>query len=502
MSYRTESERCGRPYRSVIKTVIAAIIVLFIVSSGLAVPSALAYSNPNELLLAGGHEGHEGHETSTDSKSSGKAKNDNDASALPSDDFEHDHDGGQRLMVVLRIIEVVTIIAVGAVFFFRYALWRKEQEAPPIGFTQNGERIVLAAAVLIFAITGLSRLDMLADQFEGVPWSDIASSTMVGKMAVLRPAAFIVMLLLAFAPQREQDWAVPVNGLLAIGVVITFPITGHAYALSQGVSAAIAAHSIHMATAAIWFGGLAGLWSMSCRSSLSGRLMPVANRFSLYALPSITVIVISGIWLTATQLPSWSSLWSSQYGKLAIAKSALLLLVVVIAAAHRLLRNKNSGSKAAVIGVRAEIVLAVALFAVAGWLSTTSPPPPEKAVLAAEPIYWHVMGDKAHMTLKIDPGEKKGEELVRLYVWLPEASGEPASASLRLTPSGLEIPISLQPLEKDPFSFPGFTKYTYLAEGDYLNAEFEGMLQVEITNQSGETFNYEKTLSPQDSGNS
>jgi len=262
---------------------------------------------------------------------------------------------------------------------------------------------------------------------------------------------------------------------------------------------AIIAHTVHMGTAAVWFGGLTGLWMLTYRPAGSEVMLRTGDKFAMYALPSIVLIIISGIWLTLDHLSSWSQLWSSDYGRLALVKIVLLLLVVGIAAVHRLLRSKASGERALIWGVRAEIVAAVALIVFAGWLSTTSPPPYSPPNAAREPVYWHVMGEHAHMTLRVNES-KGGSQVVKLDVWLREDQGEPDELRVEFVPETgdaagtVAIPVELQEGGSDPFGFPGFNKYSYSAEGAYLGAAEGGRLKVSFKDESGEAFAYEKPL--------
>jgi len=428
---------------------------------------------------------------------------DSAASASSSSGGEHNHAGGHGLMVFLRIAEVLAALAAGGILFFRYALWRNEDSEPPIGFSLRAEQFVIAAAAIIWIASGWSRIDMLASQFSGIAWNDILSQTMVGKVSFLRPSAAVIILLLAFAPKREAVWANPVKWLLAAGIIVTFPMTGHAYAAAEDAMVSIIAHTVHMGTAAVWFGGLTGLWMLTYRPGGSKALLRTGDRFAMYALPSIVLIIISGVWLTLNHLSSWSQLWSSDYGRLALVKIVLLLLVVGIAAVHRLLRSKASGERALVWGVRVEIVAAIALIVAAGWLATTSPPPYSPPDAAREPVYWHVMGEKAHMTLRINES-KSGTQLVKLDVWIREDQGEPEELQVEFVPEAgaaagaVAIPLVKEEGGSDPFGFPGFNKFTYAADGSYIGAAEDGLLVVSFKDKSGEAFSYERALN--DSG--
>ncbi|MBH5319101.1 copper resistance protein CopC [Paenibacillus sp. GSMTC-2017] len=414
----------------------------------------------------------------------------------------HDHAGGQRLMVILRIFDVFAAILLGGILFFRFGLWRGVQGKAPFGFSQNAERVVMVVAALIWIASGGYRVNMLVEQFGGIEWSTIVTTTMVGQIALLRPAAALLLFVLAFAPSRDDVWSNPLKGIITLVIVATFPLTGHAFAASSGMEVSIVAHIVHMATAAIWVGGLAGIWSLTYQRNGIEQLNKTAERFSKWALTSIIAIIISGVWLTATQLSALEQLWSSEYGRLALAKIIILILVIGIAAIHRSLRAKAKGARALIIGVRLEIVLAVGLILLAGWLSTTSPPP-AKAIASGEPIYWHVMGEKAHMTLKINVSDGNEVQLARLNVWTPESLDVPKMVSIAFIPAGdstsssngeVVIPVEPIVLENEPFSFPGFTKHNYEGEGMFFTSTDAGKLTVDITDAAGEVHHYEREL--------
>jgi len=52
---------------------------------------------------------------------------------------------------------------------------------------------------------------------------------------------------------------------------------------------------------------------------------------------------------------------------------------------------------------------------------------------AAEPLYWHVMGDKAHMSLRAN-FVSKTEQTFRLDIWLPHGVGAPVQAQVKAAP--------------------------------------------------------------------
>lgn len=485
-------------------------------SDGLAVEQApggqedaeQASSEPADAITASADnesEDAEHHHGEADAQSVPSSAGGHDHSGEHHSEGEHNHAGGHGLMIVLRIMDIAVGAMLAGMLFFRYALWRNQDADAPAGFTLQAERTLMAAAVAIWIASGLSRLMMLSDQLGGVPLMDIATSTIVGKIAVIRPGAALLLLLLGFAPEREQKWAIPLKFIVAAAVIVTFPLTGHAYAAVQDAAAAILAHAVHIGAAAVWLGGLVGLFSLTYRRHAFMKLNETAERFSLWAVPSMVLIVISAVWLSVIQLSSWKELFASDYGLLLVVKACLLLLVLVIGVLHKWLfipriarAATESSARGLKAGVRIEIILAICLFVAAGWLSSTSPPS-ENAV-PVEPVYWHEMGEQAHMTLRVSDGYLDSAQLVRLYVWLPERMGAPESAIVKVGPlpgadgEEIDIPVQLQPSEADMIEFPGFTKYSYRAEGAFVDLRSKHQVKVDIVDEEGNEFHYEREI--------
>lgn len=119
---------------------------------------------------------------------------------------------------------------------------------------------------------------------------------------------------------------------------------------------------------------------------------------------------------------------------------------------------------------------------------------------AAEPLYWHVMGDKAHMSLRAN-FVSKTEQTFRLDIWLPHGVGAPVQAQVKAAPengtagAAVEVPIVFKNGGPDPYGFEGFDKYTYeSAKGPYLNAPGDWKLIVDVKDANHQQYPYEKTV--------
>ncbi|MBG9791888.1 hypothetical protein ABD76_05020 [Paenibacillus dendritiformis] len=179
------------------------------------------------------------------------------------------------------------------------------------------------------------------------------------------------------------------QGLLLLGLGLTFPLTGHAVSGSPlQAAAAVVSHALHFATAGIWFGGLAGLLivTRSLRRQPDADAFAEAgllwSRFSAAALPLTVITVVTGLVLAVMHVGSWEALYTSAYGQTLLVKSALYAGVLVIAAFHRFfwlppfMKQEGDPERVRVFlrGVSLEAACGAIIFIIAGMLSTGMPP--------------------------------------------------------------------------------------------------------------------------------
>lgn len=182
------------------------------------------------------------------------------------------------------------------------------------------------------------------------------------------------------------------GALLAAGAALEVPgAAGHA-AQTAPRPLSLVLDWVHLASAAVWVGGLIGLlvlWrSLPVARRMAGLALSVP-RFSSTAFASVTALLVSGVIASIVHLPTLSSLWDTSYGQAILVKSGLLLAAIVLGAVN-LLRAKPSlaapeaPASAAVLLRRlvgTETVLVVAAVATAAVLSSLPPPPKALASL-------------------------------------------------------------------------------------------------------------------------
>jgi copper transport protein len=241
--------------------------------------------------------------------------------------------------------------------------------------------ITLVTYVLAIGLGGadmqLGGLDAL---WSAAAWRSGLDSTLTGS-AVL---GVLAMLLLWSCFRAGADWrpdVLMIGAALAIG---SFLVTGHAATAPPAwLMAPIVA--LHLAATAFW---LAALWPLQRSVSLlpaveSGRLM---QRFSVFAVPAVTVVLMSGVAISLKQLGSPTRLFDNDYGSVLLAKVSLVLVIILIAVYNkkvltpRLIEARDDAACSIRRTIRLELLLYVLVLGAASALTITTPP---RALVAA-----------------------------------------------------------------------------------------------------------------------
>jgi putative copper export protein/methionine-rich copper-binding protein CopC len=427
-------------------------------------------------------------------------------------DSSHQHQSEQSLLglhQLLRVLVVLGIIVIVGFISFRYIVLGERYANVSKMFSNRNERMLLwAVAVLIVITTGI-QVWILADQLS---WNGdypvwervrlIISSTMIGTASWLLLVLILLLIALThYTLHRRMVW---LKLFAAAGLLLFFPLTGHAYAAGAGARITIPSHIIHMLTAGIWFGGLFGLLTLTYRRNEPINWTDfdqIIRKFSIIALPTLLLTAVSGIVLTVYQLPSWSALLTSPYGRLVVMKSVLLLSIFGIAAVHRYVlipRMQQNGGILASFNraIRFEVFIAVIIVVLAGLLSTTALP---AKAMSMESVYWHEMGDGAHLSFRMNDSLTAYQQY-RVDVWLPTDIGSPDEVLVTVMLNNEEekleasIPLVLQSAGPDPFGFEGFDKFTYTATGDYMEQVGVWTVKISIIQENQRIFDYMKDI--------
>ena len=195
-----------------------------------------------------------------------------------------------------------------------------------------------------------------------------------------------------------------VAGACSLALLAAPPLAGHPLDRDQPRVLAALVDVVHVASAAVWIGGLLALVYALPRATAEGPARAAAvRRFSASAFVAVAVLALSGLGRALTEFSAVHQIWSTSYGQTVIVKSALFALLLplgwvnrtfLIAAFGRLRR-----SALAEVALLAGVVVAVAVLtelrpgrvvtrALAAPLAAAQPAalPPADAVLGAREL--------------------------------------------------------------------------------------------------------------------
>jgi copper transport protein len=247
---------------------------------------------------------------------------------------------------------------------------------------------LLAGLVAIPLSVGLQGLDALGAHLTQLAWPIVWDTGFNTSWATTVISAGIALLAgLCAIAIRPQPLALGfgVAGLVGIGWALA--ASGHASAASpQGLTApAVALHGVGVA---LWVGSLLPL--AAAMKSGGNQALGALRRFSRAMPMVVAAILLSGGFLAVVQVERVEALWSTDFGRVLVAKLAVVAALLTIAAWNRfaLTHQISKGDAEARLGlvrtIAAELMLVFVVFAlVATWRFT--PPPRALAAAAAQP---------------------------------------------------------------------------------------------------------------------
>ncbi|MEZ4661359.1 MAG: CopD family protein [Caldilineaceae bacterium] len=313
----------------------------------------------------------------------------------------------------------------------------------PITFAHAATRLLrfgLLAGCSAVIVGGWLQMGALKLALGGEGWGALLLGTRGGNLLLAREATAVMLLLVAwFIPATSTldgknlaSWRLGasistfIQCALGLAILATFSAGSHAAAVA-GRNWAMLGDLIHFAAAAVWMGGLLLLaillWQM--RNSLGREdaqaLRQTVQRFSTMAMLAVFVLICSGVFSSAVQLPTLDLLWSSAYGWLLLAKVALVLLALGAAFLnHRLVRGPNADQWAPknyatfLRQVWSESAIGLVVMMVAAILVQT--PAPQSAPNAASYFTTILSADDLSMHFQITPNQVGDNEyIVHLY---------------------------------------------------------------------------------------
>lgn len=329
---------------------------------------------------------------------------------------------------------------------------------------------VLGAAALVPLVKLWQDGAGVGDLFSASLWPAALSAAPAAAAAVLAAGTVIALV----AVRRELPVAAAAGMALALG---SLAVVGHTRVYGPG-GLVLAADLLHLATAALWFGGLLGLCLLFVpdRHHRVSEVASAVGRFSAAALWLVAGLGASAVLLWWRIADSVEGLWTTGYGRLVLVKLVLVLAVVGVAAwnRYRFVPSVLSGARreATLAALRRTVGFEAAglavVVAVTGVLVSQTPREEPAAAPAAAapsasagPKTLTVAVGEGKATMVISPG-KRGVNALQLS--LVDGKGVPLVP--HETP---ELSVRLPAYELGPFKKPLSTtgKGTYEAAVDF-----------------------------------
>jgi copper transport protein len=169
----------------------------------------------------------------------------------------------------------------------------------------------------------------------------------------------------------------PVALALSLALLSGLSLSGHQGTEPNATWLSALVDWLHLVAAAAWVGGVATLALLVWPAAPELRRQAFVG-FSRLAVVLVSALVLGGVYLAFERLGRMSDLWTTEYGQLLLAKSAVVAVALALGAIHHFLlrpRIARGGGKRARTSLVGEVLVALAVLLAAAVLTNASPPP-------------------------------------------------------------------------------------------------------------------------------
>lgn len=241
-------------------------------------------------------------------------------------------------LVLLRFIQYVSgAIFVGLTFFYLSIYPRESLRGTSI---EKRYKSVIHLSFLFLWVSILCSLPLQATIEANVSWlnafdfsilRDVATKTLSGKVWI---AQIVLLSLLLLTIKRNEKlflwWA---SFVLGSCLFLAKAITSHAVA-TNNLLVDIEFDFLHLLSVSIWIGSLVALVVLlPLNREEEGKLLyqQIVRRFSTWGKVLVFLLVISGVYLSLTYIPTFHALFYTNYGRVLIGKVVLFFIMLVFA---------------------------------------------------------------------------------------------------------------------------------------------------------------------------
>jgi copper transport protein len=353
---------------------------------------------------------------------------------------------------------------------------------------QAGVVLLLLSSVASLCLQASAAAGTGLTPFRGPIFGEVVFATRYGTLWFVR---LIVVLGLALLSWRGEGRAA-LFGRFVLGslVLLSFSLGAHA-ATEARPALPLAADWLHLMAASAWVGGLgyflAGLltirsWPAERRTHLTAELIP---HFSVVAASSVAVIALSGVYSSLLRVGSWNGLWSTDYGRVLIAKILLALAMMGIGAINLLWVTPRMRRAAALPGgdpslgrrfrrlVVGELTLGSLALLAAALLTSLAP---AQVATVASGFSGTVRAGDLRIAVQIDPARPG----INTFTVIITSAGQPVAdakeVALQFTPESAAV----APLRA---TLTGAGDGRYTTQGAFLTLPDKWQVQVSVRRQ-------------------
>ncbi|MET7417449.1 copper resistance protein CopC [Dactylosporangium sp. NPDC005555] len=248
----------------------------------------------------------------------------------------------KNAMSVARFIGFAGLVLLVGPALVLFALWPRRLSARDPG------RLALTGTGLL-AFSALLELYLQIPYTSGTSIFDVSSTaarevlgTPFGAAHLIRVAVAVAVAVLLRPLIAGRAGKIDQTLLIILGIVglATWPISGHPSA-SPVPTLTVVADVAHLASMAVWLGGLVMLFGFLLRRADTRELTAIVPVWSGWALLAITVLVLAGTAQALVEIGTLDALTGTAYGQLVMVKVGLLAIILGIAAYSRSITNRR-----------------------------------------------------------------------------------------------------------------------------------------------------------------
>jgi copper transport protein len=267
-----------------------------------------------------------------------------------------------------------------------------DSAAADVAMTRIIRRLVLIGGGL-FLVANCFFLVVQAADAAGVPFLQALGAPVLqllggrsGQLILARLALTLLIGALAWRlplAGRGTVWPWGVALILVGAIVLTFSLSAHGAAETQGTAIAVALDWLHVAAMVAWIGGLLPLtFAIAAARRTPDRALPLAvliPRFSWLAFPCVVVLTLTGLYSYLLHINQLDLLAATTYGRALLVKIGLFALLFLLGAVNlgllsrRLHTSGDRLARAFSRTVRTELVLGMVLLLAVGAMTSVAP---------------------------------------------------------------------------------------------------------------------------------